>query len=267
MKILYQKLVALAMGFSLMLASIGAGAQTPVTQLGFALDASGSVAESDYNLLRAGLNAAIAGLPTDGTVEISVVSFASTVITVVPPTILTAANLPTIQAAITTHIKLDTTTNTAGAITALTGLLTSSPIFGAPGTRSIINLATDGIPDSSTGALNAAEASFNAGIDALAVEAIGTGVSDSAALNFLAQVAFPDPVTILPANSTSIPDPTNGSFVVPVSNYTILADVLKAKVQAVVTPPPVNGVPEPATVALLAIGLLGFGASARRKLS
>jgi len=261
MNFLRRSLVSVLVTASVALTSL-AGWAAPVTQLGFALDGSGSVSTANYNLLRSGLSAAMAGLPVDGTVEIAVVSYGSGVTNVVLPTVLTAATLTTIQTAINNHIKAGGGTATDAAITGLTTLLTGSANFADVGTKSIINLATDGVPNSQSAAVAAAVAAANAGIDALSIEAIGSGVSSASALANMAAIAFPGPATILAVNSTNIPNPIGGSWVVPVSDFTALAPVLLAKVQASIQPP--ADVPEPGSLALIGVALAGLVATRRR---
>lgn len=234
-----------------------------ITQLGFILDGSGSVSSTNYNLLRTGLKDALAALDADGSVEITITAYGSTTKTVVAPTLLTAATLVGIQNAIMSHSKSGGSTDTAGAITYTTNLMTSSAVFSDPDLRaSIINLATDGAPNNQAAAVNAAQAAFAAGIDALSIEAIGSGVNSGTALNNMLQIALPGPATLLALNETNVPSPLGKSWVVPVSDFDALAPVLKSKVIASVKPP--VSVPDPSSLVLLAIGLIGLSFARKR---
>jgi len=257
-------ITSLCLGLALTLSSLSASA-LPVIQLGFILDASGSVSTNNYNLMRTGLNNALAGLPQDSTVEVTVITYASGSSVVVAPTVVDGAPaLAAIQNAITTHVKTGGGTNTALGINTAVTAMTGSINFADPGTTSLLNLMTDGSPNSQAAAEAAAAAAAAAGIDSLSIEAIGSGVSSATALANQLLIAFPDTATLLAINETNIPNPIGGSWVVPVSDFTALADVLNAKVQASITPPGPS-IPEPSILALLAIGLVGFGISSKKR--
>ena len=231
-----------------------------LTQLGFALDESGSIGPSAYNIEKAGLAAALGSLPTDGSIEITVVSYSNNVQTLVMPTVLTAASLPGIQASINGDGFSSGLTNTAGAINELTSLMTASSNF-VPGDASLINISTDGSPNvgspnGQAAAVAAGAAAAAAGIDSISFEVIG---GNTTTVNNAAAIAFPGPVTVLPTNSVAIPNPINGSFVVPVSNIQAYAPVILAKVQSVAQ------VPVSGSLSLLGLGLVALGAARVRR--
>jgi len=231
----------------------------PSTQLGFILDGSGSVSTSNYNLLRTGLSDAIAALTADGSIEITITAYGSGTSTVVAPTLLTAATLPVIQSAILNHAKYGGGTDTGGALRYTTNLMTGSTYFANSALKaSIINLATDGVPNSQAAAIAGATYAFEQGIDALSIEAIGSGVNSGSALNSMLAIAFPGPATLLGLNATDIPNPIGGSWVVPVSDFDALAPVLKAKVLASVTPTPSVPVSSPLALLLIGLGCFAF---------
>ncbi len=268
---------ALALGLSAFSASAAV-----TTQLGFLLDESGSMSAADYELMQDGLSAALAALPTDGSVEITVVSFASGVNTLVPPTVLTAGNLASLQADIDADPFSGGNTNTALGISRLAGLMNGSS-NNVAGVNSFINIASDGEPTAGSyctispilcaifgdnvsdqqAAVNAAAAAAAGGIDTISFEAISSSSSARNAMQDIAEAGSPGkPAPILATNSTNIPYPGTSSFVVPVTTFQNYAAVIEAKVIASVTP-----VPLPGTLALLGIGFLGLGAYAgsRRK--
>ncbi len=251
---------------SLFVSGIAAVHAIPVTQLGFALDSSGSVSSSNYTLQTQGLAQALSALPTDSTVEVSVIDFGSSVTTHINAVVIdSVATRDSVVATVAAMAKGGGTTNMSGAIGTLTNLLTSSGNFADPDSRAIINLSTDGAPNNTTNTTSAASSALSAGIDALTAE--GVGSSNDA---FLQSIVF-NPQgglgtgVILPEDS-SPPNPltADNAWVVPVSDFNAYATVISSKVEAIV--PPTNGtVPVPSSIALMAIGLLTLGLRFRHR--
>ena len=235
----------------------------PVTQLGFAMDESGSINASEYDIMRLGLAAALDNLPTDGSIEVTVVRFGTTTTNVVPTQVINSVAQRTAVATLVKNMpKASGGTNMSSAINALRVALTGSANFGVLGNSSIINISTDGAPNSQAATTAASQAALNAGIDALTAEAIGASASTT---NYLRTIVF-NPQgglgtgVILPANS-SPPNPLTAAhaWVVPVTNFQSYPGVIKNKVQAI------TGVPEPITILLLGMGLVGLSVSGRKK--
>ncbi|MFN7726746.1 MAG: vWA domain-containing protein [Rubrivivax sp.] len=237
----------------------------PTTQLGFLIDASGSIGSTNFNTMRSGYAAALAALPTDGSIEVTVYTFSNSTVQVVAPTVVTAASLPGIVSSINGMGYTASTTATAAGITAISNAMLASSNYSA-GLRSIINVATDGQPNDgssnpSGNAITAATNARNNGIDALTAEAIGSFNS-----NFLLDLVF-SPLTgpcdncgvLLPDGSTPTNPMTSTPWVLQVNSFDDFPTAINAKVQAIV-----NDVPEPGALALSGLALLLVAVQRRR---
>jgi len=234
-----------------------AGANAILIDLAFVLDESVSIGDANYQTMKTGLANALNSIPTTGPDQyrIAVVSFATGVQTIVDPTIVTAANLASIQAAINADAFTGGYTNTPLALQTV-GLIYQNA--GELGDLSLINLSTDGNPrrwhwnlESQT--LAARDSLVAAGWDGLSVEAIGTNLN----IDFLLSLVAPQPATLV-TDPTMLPNPAVAGFVLTVAGFEDYANAIEVKVQKIV------GVPEPGTLGLLGAGLFGFG-FARRK--
>lgn len=221
----------------------------PTTQLGFLIDASGSIGSGNFQTMRQGYAAALAGLPTDGSIEVTIYTFSSGTSQVVAPTVVTAASIGGIIAAVNSMSYAASSTNTAAGINAITAAMVGSANYSA-GLNSIINIATDGIPNSQSAALTAATDSRNAGIDAMTAEAIG-----SVDINFLKNMVFSPvagPCTGCGVEVTNPSNPmTNAPWVLRVNSFDDFPVAINAKVQAIVN----NNLPEPGSIALVGMAL------------
>lgn len=251
--------------FSIGLA-VSAGSASALTQLGAALDGSGSVSGGDFTLQLNGWADAVGNLPTDGSVEVTIVQFAgSTGVVEVAPTLIDS---PATRTAVATAINAITQdgggTPMAAGIDTLVAAMTGSANWAGGANDSVINLSTDGFPNNSGAALSSALAAEAAGIDALTAEAIGPG----AGTNFLETLVFnptcaanSSPLcSVILATDSLPPNPLTGSaWVLPVTDFNAYGAAISGKVGQIV------GVPEPQMLALLAIGLAGLGSAARRR--
>lgn len=241
----------------------------PTTQLGFLIDASGSIGSSNFNTMRSGYAAALGALPTDGSIEVTVYTFASGTVQVVAPTVVTAGSLAGIVAAVSGMVYTQGITNTAAGIAAISNAMVGSVNYSVD-LRSIINMATDGVPNDGSGAAGsqsnavaAAVASKAAGIDALTAEAINMTANAADALRDIVFSPLTGPCNncgvVLPDGSIPTNPMTSTPWVLAVNNFNDFPVAINAKVQAIV-----NRTPEPGSVALVALALVAVGAQSRR---
>ena len=224
--------------------------------VGIAIDGSGSISDANFTLQRTGLSNAIGsvfgGLP-DGTVRFTVVQFGSSGVVEVGPTLITAANLASVQNQILAITQNGGGTDFNAAINTTRIAMTGAPDYDLSD-RAVINVSTDG-----QGVLSASTITnaVNAGIDEISAEAVGPGAN----VNFLRDnLAYPQPGVIAP------PFAPGQGFVIQVSNFQEYEAALTQKLQFVVEGPIV---PEPASMAVWTILLLTGAAAVwyrRRKL-
>jgi Protein of unknown function (DUF1194) len=168
-----------------------AAAQCPSVKLCIAIDGSGSISASNFNLMITGLANAVTDpsiVPQDGSIEFSFVQFGSSVTTAVAPTRITSqATANSVASQLQAIVKDDGGTNMSGAVSSCSGLITAS--CGA--SRQVINVVTDGEPNSQSATVAARDAAIAAGVDEINAEAVAAPAS---AFTFLRdQLVYPQP--------------------------------------------------------------------------
>ncbi len=250
-KKLFAALAALGLGLNMAMVPMAANADR--IQLGFILDESGSIGTSNWNIIRQGLANAVDLIPVGGddVYEVSVVSF-STGATVRHANVLldSIAARDTLSNQIETYSYAGGLTNFAAAFNAMSTVLSNT--IGLAD-FSYVNFSTDGQQNEGGTGIPQFANLIGIGVDNVSVEGIGSGV-DAADLqnNF----CYPGPCdTTMPFNF-----PAQG-FYIGVANAQAYADALQTKIRVVTGQP----VPEPGTIALLSVALLGMGMIRRRK--
>lgn len=254
--------------------------------LGFIVDRSGSVPESDFdntmNALKAALNTININDPNvKYTVSIVTFSTSATKVTATPIRLDSAANLAALNTAIdnaTSGFNTGGNTNYVAAMTAM------NELSGNLGDVSILNFATDGEPNTGGSTLGAispsADALIASGWDSMSFEAIGNNITQSD-LDLLSGLGFDSVINPAPTNlpddfilagsavrggcsqigsSAGITNTISDCFVVSTS-FADMTTVYQKKIanSVITTGGTIDPIPVPAALPLLAGGLGIFG--------
>ncbi len=256
---------ALAIGTCL---ASGTTATAATIDLGFGLDASGSVGTDNFNATRNALAGALALIPFGGAnvYRVAVSMFSDTVTQVVSATTIdSVATRDAVRANLLTAAYTGGLTRTDLVIADLASQFAALAL---PGDITLLNITTDGEPTSQFDTALAVQAALTAGVDGISFEAIGDGINDAFLLDAMASLAVPNGPGVIVTDLADIPDPTQRGFVIAVNGFDGYAAAITAKIGKVVIDtggdPDAPVVPLPAGLPLL-LGAFGMLAALRAR--
>lgn len=213
----------------------------PEISLGLALDFSGSIDEDEFDLQKSAYaNAIQSVIPTDGTVGISVTAFAEGALLIRPFAEIDSEVAKQDLVDFFNDLDADNRGIDTGSTAIGEGIevAAASLQLSLGSVRTLIDVTTDGQNNLGVDPVTAAQDVVNAE-NITAVNALGIGTGTAPGFNF-----------------------GTDSFSLVVADFAALEGALTEKLER-----EVNGIPEPATIALLAVGLAGVGFAARRRLT
>jgi hypothetical protein len=216
-------------------AATSAGA-APV-ELALSIDGSGSISAGNFTLQKGAyanvLSQAAGILPADGTVAIGVWQFSTTVQQVFALQVINdETDRANLIAAINGMTQLGDLTNLAGAISTPAAALAA---LDHANDNELIDVSTDGTPTTGGDPIAARNAALAGGVERIN----GLGIGAGADLSFAGGP---------------------GSFTMTVANFADFEAALRLKITR-----EIDGIPEPGTIALLGLGLVGIGGYAVRR--
>ena len=197
------------------------------------LDSSGSISSTEFQLMLDGTVAALNGAITPsefGKVRVTVYQFGSSSVFECQQLVTDAADLLALTTCVAAIGKNGGSTCMSCAYNSVTTELGNSPLNG-PNDRSIVDIVTDGAPNSDATTLTAVGLAIAAGLDSNV--ALGIGSADT---TFLASITSPG-ASPGPINPNPLPDPLAQGFVLSVSTFQEFADAMLAKFQVAVATP------------------------------